>query len=128
MIREDKITATTCPFCGVGCRLDLHTRGGQILRATTPYDHIVSKGNLCVKGRFGWDFIYHPERVLKPLIRKELQEPGTRRAARSREEWREASWDEALDLVTTRFAEVVQREGPDATAVFCCAKATNEDN
>src|SRR5512143_1465029 len=115
MIREDKITATTCPFCGVGCRLDLHTRGGQILRATTPYDHIVSRGNLCVKGRFGWDFIYHPQRITTPLIKRNGQ-------------FQPATWDEALDLVADRFVEIIRRDGPDALATFLCAKATNEDN
>ncbi len=124
---DERITVTTCPFCGVGCRLDLHVAGNQIGYATTPYDDIVSKGNLCVKGRFGWDFVYHPDRVLKPLIRRHLQRAGHRTPAR-REDWREASWDEALDLVATRFAEIMRRDGPDACAVFCCAKATNEDN
>lgn len=127
MLPDLRVVSTTCPFCGVGCRLDLHLRDNQIAYVTTPYDDIVSKGNLCVKGRFGWDFIYHPDRVLKPLIRKTPQRPGRRTPAR-REDWREASWDEALDLVATRFAEIVTRHGPDATAVFCCAKATNEDN
>ncbi|MBI3536038.1 MAG: formate dehydrogenase subunit alpha [Chloroflexi bacterium] len=118
---------TTCPFCGVGCGLELHTRDNQILRVTTPYDHVVSRGNLCIKGRFGWDFIYHPNRVLKPLIRKELQRAGARTRA-ERDDWRAASWDEALELVSDRFAATVKNFGADATAVFCCAKATNEDN
>ena len=135
---QNNITATTCPFCGVGCRLDIHTQGNQITSATTPYDHVVSRGNLCVKGRFGWDFIYHPDRVLKPLIRKDIDveaalrgrplREGHRTQARDREGWREATWEEALELVTDRFAATVKEHGPDATAVFCCAKATNEDN
>lgn len=62
-----------------------------------------------------------------PLIRKIAQTPGHRTQA-ARDDWREASWDEALEIVTTRFADVVEKHGPDATAVFCCAKATNEDN
>jgi formate dehydrogenase alpha subunit len=127
VLATENITVTTCPFCGVGCRLDLHVAGGEIAYATTPYDDLVSKGNLCVKGRFGWDFVYHPDRVLHPLIRKQMQRPGTRAPAK-REDWREASWGEALDLVAGRFAEIMQRDGPDACAVFCCAKATNEDN
>lgn len=127
MLRNEKTVATTCPFCGVGCRLDLHVSGNQISHVTTPYGDITSKGNLCVKGRFGWDFVYHPDRVLKPLIRETPQRPGQRTPAK-RTDWREASWDEALELVTTRFAEVITKYGPDATAVFCCAKATNEDN
>lgn len=127
MTANQTTVATTCPFCGVGCRLDVHAHGSQISHVTTPYDDIVSKGNLCVKGRFGWDFVYHPDRVLRPLIRKTPQHAGKRAPARA-DDWREASWDEALELVTTRFAEIVTKYGPDATAVFCCAKATNEDN
>jgi formate dehydrogenase alpha subunit len=127
---EEKIVATTCPFCGVGCRLDLHTQGNQISHVTTPYDNVVSRGNLCVKGRFGWDFIYHPNRVLKPLIRKNVgaTPSGRPRTQANRGDWREATWDEALELVTERFAATVKNFGADATAVFCCAKATNEDN
>src|SRR6186997_3371973 len=121
MLKNETITRTTCPFCGVGCHLELHTRGNQISHVTTPYNDIVSKGNLCVKGRFGWDFLYHPDRVLHPLIRKTPQTPGHRTQAR-RDDWREASWEEALDLVATRFADIVHKYGPDATAVFCCAK------
>lgn len=129
-LNREQITATTCPFCGVGCRLDLHVVGNQIAYATTPYDDIVSKGNLCVKGRFGWDFVYHPDRVLTPLIRRDLETtPRTRpRTPARREDWREAAWDEALELVSSRFAQTVEEHGPDACAVFCCAKATNEDN
>lgn len=140
---SDKTIATTCPFCGVGCRLDLQTRDNQILAVTTPYDHTVSRGNLCVKGRYGWDFIYHPQRVLKPLIRKDvgatlrgrpqlgdtgLPLRGRPRTPANPDDWREATWDEALELVADRFAATVKNYGPDATAVFCCAKATNEDN
>lgn len=127
MAETKKIVATTCPFCGVGCRLDLHLTGNQISHVTTPYDDIVSRGNLCVKGRYGWDYIYHHDRILTPLIRRQAQQPGTRKPAR-RDDWREASWDEALEVVATRFADTVEKYGPDATAVFCCAKATNEDN
>ncbi|MBI5029224.1 MAG: formate dehydrogenase subunit alpha [Chloroflexi bacterium] len=130
-MNDSRTTATTCPFCGVGCRLDLHTQGNQILAATTPYDHVVSRGNLCVKGRFGWDFIYHPNRVLKPLIHKDI-DVGARssrpRTPANRDDWRETTWDEALELVADRFAATVKQHGADATAVFCCAKATNEDN
>jgi formate dehydrogenase alpha subunit len=129
-MNKERTVATTCPFCGVGCRLDLHIKDDQILAATTPYDHVVSRGNLCVKGRFGWDFIYHPNRVLKPLIRKDVGaiSLGRPRTQANRDDWREATWDEALEFVAERFATTVKNFGADATAVFCCAKATNEDN
>jgi formate dehydrogenase alpha subunit len=125
MLQADRIVTTTCPFCGVGCKLELHLKQDSIYRVTSPFDSVVNHGNLCVKGRFGYDFIYHPERITTPLIRKNLSGP---REPIGREGWREASWDEALDLVADRLAETRRRHGPDALAVFCCAKATNEEN
>lgn len=128
MITPDRIVSTTCPYCGVGCNLQLHVKDDFIYRITSPHDAVVNKGNLCVKGRFGYDFMYHPDRVTTPLIRKTPQEPGRRTQAFDRSEWREVSWDEALDYVADRLVEIYRRDGPKAMAVYCCAKATNEDN
>jgi len=89
---------------------------------------MVNQGNLCVKGRFGYDYIYHPKRVTTPLIRKTPQNPGERTQAFDHDDWREASWDEALDYIADRLVEVYKRDGSDAMSVYCCAKATNEDN
>jgi formate dehydrogenase alpha subunit len=72
--------------------------------------------------------MYHPDRVTTPLIRKTPQQPGARTQAFDRSEWRAASWDEALDYVAERLVEIYQRDGSQAMAVYCCAKATNEDN
>jgi formate dehydrogenase alpha subunit len=127
-ISPDRIVTTTCPYCGVGCTLELHTRDNFIYNVTSPFDSPVNHGNLCVKGRFGYDYIYHPKRVTTPMIRRQRQEPGKRTQAFDRSEWREASWDEALDYVADRMTEIYRRDGPDAMAVYCCAKATNEDN
>jgi formate dehydrogenase alpha subunit len=128
MLTADRITRTTCPYCGVGCTLDLHLQGDFIYRVTSPFDSPVNHGNLCVKGRFGYDFIYSPERVTTPLLRKTPQTPGHRTQAFDRSEWREVSWDEALDYTADRLTEIYKRDGSDAMAVYCCAKATNEDN
>jgi formate dehydrogenase alpha subunit len=128
MLTADRITRTTCPYCGVGCTLDLHLKDDFIYRVTSPFDSVVNHGNLCVKGRFGYDFIYSPERVTVPLIRKTPQKLGHRTQAFDRSEWREVSWDEALDYVADRLVEIYKRDGPEAMAVYCCAKATNEDN
>jgi formate dehydrogenase alpha subunit len=128
MISPDKIVSTTCPFCGVGCNLQLHLKDEFIYKVTSPFDSVVNHGNLCVKGRFGYDFIYHQARVTTPLIRKQPQKPGSRTQAFDRDEWRDASWDEALDLVTNRLCEIYERDGAKAMAAYCCAKATNEDN
>jgi formate dehydrogenase alpha subunit len=127
-ISPDRVVATTCPYCGVGCTLQLHTRDNFIYSVTSPFESPVNHGNLCVKGRFGYDYIYHPKRVTTPLIRRTRQEPGKRTQAFDRSEWREASWDEALDYVADRLTEIYRRDGPGAMAVYCCAKATNEDN
>jgi formate dehydrogenase alpha subunit len=117
-----------CPYCGVGCALELHIKDDYIFRVTSPFDSVVNRGNLCVKGRFGYDFIFHPQRVTTPLMRRTPQRPGERTPAKDRTEWREVSWDEALDYTADRLTEIYRSHGPHAMAVYCCAKATNEDN
>ena len=82
---------TTCPFCGVGCTLQLHIKDSFIYKVTSPFDSVVNKGNLCVKGRFGYDFIYNKRRILNPLIRKTPQKPGARTQAFNLDEWKEVS-------------------------------------
>jgi len=128
MIIADRIVPTTCPYCGVGCNLELHIRDHYIYKVTSPFNSIVNHGNLCVKGRFGYDFIYNKDRVTVPLIRKNPQAPGARAQAFDRSGWREVSWDEALDYCADRLVEIFKRDGSNAMAVYCCAKATNEDN
>jgi formate dehydrogenase alpha subunit len=128
MLQPDRIVSTTCPYCGVGCQLDLHIKDDYIFNVSSPYDAVVNRGNLCVKGRFGYDFIYHKHRVTEPLIRKTIQKPGTRTQAFDRSEWRQVSWEEALDYVADRLVEIYQRDGSKALSTYLCAKATNEDN
>ncbi len=128
MIKPDRIVSTTCPYCGVGCNLQLHIKDDFIFKVGSDFKSVVNHGNLCVKGRFGYDFIYHPKRVTTPLIRKIPQYPGQRSQAFDLSEWRQVSWDEALDYTAKRLVEIFHRDGPDALAVYCCAKATNEDN
>jgi predicted molibdopterin-dependent oxidoreductase YjgC len=106
---------TTCPYCGVGCQLNLHVKGEQITKVTAVKDGSPNKGRLCVKGRFGYDFIYSEDRLTTPLIK----ENGT---------FREASWNEALDLVATKFKQIIAESGPDAIAGVSCARSINEDS
>jgi len=106
---------TTCAYCGVGCQIDLHVKGNRVVKVTAHGDGPPNQGRLCVKGRFGYDFINSPDRLTVPLIR----EAG---------EFREASWDEALELVARRFQEIKGSEGPDALAGLCSARASNEAN
>lgn len=106
---------TTCPYCGVGCQINLHVKDGKILKATGVKEGAPNKGRLCVKGRFGFDFIYSGERLTTPLIK----EDGV---------FREAGWDEALDLVANKFKTIIEESGPDALAGVSCARSINEDS
>ena len=76
MITADRTVPTTCPYCGVGCGLQLHIKNDYIYKVTSSFDSVVNHGNLCVKGRFGYDFIYNKDRVTTPLIRKTKQTAG----------------------------------------------------
>ncbi len=128
MIEADRVVSTVCPYCGVGCGLELHLKQDFIYKVTSDHNNIVNKGNLCVKGRYGYDMIYNRRRVTVPLLRKSPQIPGAREQAFDHDEWKQVSWDQALDYTADRLVEIYDREGPDAMAVYCCAKATNEDN
>ena len=112
---EIKKVRTTCPYCGVGCQLELHVKGEEIVKVNGVEDGAPNMGRLCVKGRFGYDFIYSDERLTAPLIK----EKGV---------FREASWEEALDLVASKFKEIIQEHGPDAVAGISCARSINEDS
>ncbi len=126
MIDTEKQVRTTCPYCGVGCQLDLQIKEDRIFRVDAPFDVAPNYGRLCSKGRFGTDFVHHPSRLSHPLIRKDL---GAKpRQPVGLEGFRQASWDEALDLAATEIAKIVQDGGGDAMGTFCSAKATNEDN
>ena len=106
---------TTCPYCGVGCQQLLHVKDGKIVKVTGVEDGLPNQGRLCVKGRFGYDFIYSEERLKTPLIKENGQ-------------FREASWDEALDLVANKFKAIIAESGPDALAGVSCARSINEDS
>ncbi len=106
---------TVCPYCGCGCGMILGVKDGRILEAESPPEHPASNGWMCLKGRFGWDFVHHPDRLKTPLVRRG-------------DKLQEASWDEALDLAARRLAEIRDRHGPDSLAVLTSAKCTNEEN
>jgi NADP-reducing hydrogenase subunit HndD len=112
---ETEKVRTTCPYCGVGCQLLLHVKDRRIVKVTGVEEAEPNKGRLCVKGRFGYDFIYSKERLKTPLIREG-------------ENFREASWDEALDLVVSKFKQIIAESGPDALAGVSCARSINEDS
>jgi formate dehydrogenase alpha subunit len=127
-MEADRVVRSTCPYCGVGCQVLLNVKDDHIIRVDAPFDVAPNYGRLCVKGRFGTDYVHHPNRLTVPLIRRTPQSPGKRVAAQYPDDWREASWDEALDLVSRRLLELRWRHGPDSITTNACAKATNEDN
>ncbi|MHC5034720.1 MAG: formate dehydrogenase subunit alpha, partial [Planctomycetota bacterium] len=98
-----------------GCGLVLGLRGDRIVRITGDDQHPVNRGSLCVKGRFGLDYVSSPERLTHPLIRRDGQ-------------LQEATWDEAMGLVARRLGEIKSAHGPDALAGLSSAKCTNEEN
>ena len=117
MFKADNMVPTTCPYCGVGCQIDLHVKDGLIYRVNGRFDNDVNHGNLCVKGRFGFDFVHADDRLTTPLLRQDrgqALEPTT--------------WDTALDYVADRLRTIRADHGPDSIAFLTSAKCTNEEN
>jgi formate dehydrogenase alpha subunit len=126
----DKKVATTCGYCGVGCQFDLNVKNGKVIRVTSRPDAPVNGMALCVKGRYGYDFIHHPDRLTRPRVRKYLLDEDRTGPVRSegRGEWVETDWDTALNIVARKLAVVKKESGPDAVGVLASAKCTNEEN
>src|SRR5216110_3385336 len=183
----DKIVRSVCPYCGVGCQVDLHVANNQVVRVTSPDIELntPNQGSTCVKGRFGYDFPQHRDRLTRPLIRKGWTKegerwtwkgpngaerragpwrtietegrgpkPGTPPRATGKsvralpllerldldirdrvatpEDWytpfREATWDDALELTSQELLRIKTARGPDALACFSSAKCSNEEN
>ncbi len=109
------MVTTICPYCGCGCQMDLHVQDGRVIKVGSNFHGPANKGSLCAKGRFGYQFIHSADRLRTPLIREGSS-------------FREASWEEALDLVARRLRETASSHGAVAVAVVSSAKATNEEN
>jgi formate dehydrogenase alpha subunit len=113
---EIKKVKTTCPYCGCGCSFDLNVKDGKVVGVTSNQDSNTVNGRfLCIKGRFGYDFIHSPERLSTPLVRKDGQLV-------------EASWEEALAAVVQGLSQIKTQHGSDSLAVLSSARCTNEEN
>ena len=112
---ETRKVRSTCSYCGVGCQLYLHVKDNRVVKITGVEDVSPNFGSLCVKGRFGFDFIHSPDRLKTPLIK----ENGS---------FREASWNEALDLVARKLGDIKSEHGPDSIGMLTSARITNEEN
>jgi formate dehydrogenase major subunit len=125
----DKQVDSLCPYCGVGCQVTFHVEKDKILYVEGR-DGPANHNRLCVKGRFGFDYVSHPQRLMKPLIRK----PGARKDAHGTVDpanpfthFREATWEEALDKAAAGLKTILARDGSRALAGFGSAKGSNEE-
>ncbi|MEK6612938.1 MAG: formate dehydrogenase subunit alpha [Gemmatimonadota bacterium] len=188
MEKAERVVRSVCPYCGVGCQIDLHARGDDVVRVTSPWieEATANEGSLCVKGRFGTDFVLHRDRLTTPWIRRgwrrdaqgqwsfdasrdgadafprrggpweSIREEGPSKKRRPQTnplrtlptgdstlgdprdrvatpaDWhapfREATWDEALELTAQQLSRLRDAHGPDALATFSSAKCSNEEN
>lgn len=111
----EKWTKTTCPYCGVGCEMWVGTKNDKIIASKPVLESPVSKGHLCVKGRYAFGFVDHPDRVTEPMIR----ENGS---------WKTVSWDTAFAVIAQKLHNIISVHGPNTVGVLGSARATNEEN
>ena len=124
----DRVVESLCPYCGVGCRVGWHVRDDRIVMAEGR-DGPANHGRLCVKGRYGFDYARHAERLTRPLIRRAGVPKSVELLAPERyaEVFRVASWDEALDAAAAGLKSLRERHGPASLAGFGSAKGSNEE-
>ena len=125
----DKKVSSICPYCGVGCQLTYHVKDNRIVRVDGR-DGPANESRLCVKGRYGFDYVHHKQRLTKPLIRK----PGFPKSADFVMDpadplsvFREATWEEALDVAANKLREIRDTRGKNALSGFGSAKGSNEE-
>ncbi len=126
---EDRSVDTLCPYCGVGCQTKVHVKDDKILYVDGR-DGPANRNRLCVKGRFGFDYISHPQRLTVPLIRRADAPKDAALeidAANPLSHFREATWDEALEAAAGGLTKILERDGSQALAGFGSAKGSNEE-
>jgi len=125
----DKQVQSLCPYCGVGCQVTYHVAEGKIVR-TQGHDGPANLNRLCVKGRFGTDYVHHPHRLTTPLIRRDDAPKNANvefDGGNPLKYFREASWDEALAFAARGLKDILERDGSKAMAGFGSAKGSNEE-
>ena len=125
----DRSVDSVCPYCGVGCQLTYHIKDDKLLYVTGK-DGPANQNRLCVKGRFGFDYVHNKQRLLKPMIRKDGAPKVPHEFIDPSNPWthfREATWEEALDRAAGGLKKIRDRDGPQALAGFGSAKGSNEE-
>jgi formate dehydrogenase major subunit/formate dehydrogenase alpha subunit len=136
--QPDKLVTTTCTYCGVGCQFDLNVKDGRVIRVTSNPNAPVNGMALCVKGRYGYDFIHHPDRLTKPRVRRYLLDEGRKTkdeeklhsssVLRRSSDWVEVDWDIALDITARKLRQARDTYGADSVGILTSAKCLNEEN
>ncbi|NLR60785.1 formate dehydrogenase subunit alpha [Chitinophaga polysaccharea] len=108
-------TRSVCAYCGVGCEIAVGVKEQKIVAVHPAKNAPVNKGHLCVKGRYAWEYVYAPDRVTQPMIRRQ-------------EQWETVSWDEAINYCAQRLTSIIKEYGPNSIGMVGSARATNEDN
>jgi predicted molibdopterin-dependent oxidoreductase YjgC len=126
-----KVT-TTCSYCGVGCQFDLNVKDGRVIGVTSNPAAPVNRMALCVKGRYGYDYIHHPDRLTRPRVRRYLldceDKPSPAHRSGKAWEWVDVDWTVALDLTAQKIAEARDTYGENSVGVLTSAKCLNEEN
>jgi len=129
-VKATDSVSTICTYCGVGCgfNLEVDREENRVVRVSSNPDAAVNGMQLCVKGRFGYDFIHHSERLNNPMVREYLLNDSPRPSAEDRGPWVEVDWDTALDITARKLASARDEFGADSVGVLTSAKLTNEEN
>ena len=128
LVKTDKKVDSVCPYCGVGCLLSFNIKNNHI-QYVDGRDGPANKSRLCVKGRYGFDYIHHPDRLKKPMIRREncKKTPELIAPENMHKFFREVTWDEALNFAAEGFNQIKNNKSSQSLAGFGCAKGSNEE-
>ena len=127
--KAERFVDSLCPYCGVGCQVRYGVAGNRLV-SVQGRDGPANRGRLCVKGRFGFDYVHHSSRLIRPLIRKAGVKKSTTYLGNQgaiEEQFREASWEEALDYAANGLKKILTEDGSAALSGFGCAKGSNEE-
>ena len=114
--QPDRVVETTCAYCGVGCSFKAEVKGNQVVRMVPNKNGLANEGHSCVKGRFAFGYTTHPDRILKPMVRKSIDEP-----------WKEVTWDVAVSHVASEFKRIQAKYGRDSVGAITSSRCTNEE-
>jgi formate dehydrogenase major subunit/formate dehydrogenase alpha subunit len=126
--KPDRRVTTTCTYCGVGCQFDLLVKDEKVIGTSSNPQAPVNGMHLCVKGRFGYDFIHHRDRLTRPKVRQYLVSGEASGRPTDRGPWVEVDWETALEITARKLGKARDQYGPDSVGVLTSAKCLNEEN